>query len=483
MHDVKFFSTSPVPLEMHRTRITQEINLPSLDERLSAIHASGFNTYLLHNRMVYLDMLTDSGVNAMSNAQQAAMLLSDDAYAGSETFERLQATLQRLFGMDHFLPVHQGRAAEHLLARAFVTPGSVVPTNVLFTTTAAHVREMGGMLLPLPTPEATDLFSTAPFKGNMGVDMLREFLRTRPPAVEVPFVRMEAGANLIGGQPFSISNLKAVSELCRNASIPLVMDASLLSDNLYFILTREATGSSGGLEALTQELASYCDIIYFSGRKLGLGTGGGILLRSRSHFELLRPLIPLYEGFLTYGGMSSREMEALRVGFEECLKEEVISQGPRFIAFLVEQLTEANVPVLRPPGGVGAHLDGRGFLPHLRPRDYPAAALAAALYIVSGVRGLDRGTLSQARDPEGNEVEADLELVRLAVPRRSFSLSHMIFVADRVKWLHRHAHLVGPLEWVEEPPILRFFYGRLAPRGEWHQLLAAKLREDLGDMR
>ncbi|MCL1903534.1 MAG: tryptophanase [Oscillospiraceae bacterium] len=480
MANIKFFSGKTTPIEMHRVRIIQKLNLLPIEERQAAIKQAGNNTFLLKNADVFLDMLTDSGVNAMSNDQLAAMSQADDSYAGSATFYRLEKALQHVFEMEYFLPAHQGRACEHVLSKTFVKKGQVVPMNYHFTTSKAHITELGGEILEIPVKDAFEMTSTCPFKGNMDIDALKKVIAERGKE-GIAYVRMEAGTNLIGGQPFSLENLLAVSKICRASGIPLVQDVSLLSDNLHFIKQREASCKDKSIHEIAKAMAAASDIIYFSGRKLGFARGGGICTGNKQYYLDIRGFIPLYEGFLTYGGMSVREMEALAVGMYETLDEDVISQGPQFIEFMTNELIKHNVPVVTPPGGLGCHLNARDFLPHLPQTQYTAGALASALYIISGVRGMERGTMSEQRNEDGTEPLAHMELVRLALPRRVFTMSQIVYAVDRINWLYQNRNLVGGLQWLDEPKILRFFYGTLEPIGDWQQKLAAKFKKDFGD--
>jgi tyrosine phenol-lyase len=480
MAKVTFHTGEQLPLEMHKVRIVQKLNLPPVERRLEAITEAGNNTFLLRNEDVFLDMLTDSGVNAMSDRQQAAMLVADDSYAGSATYTRLENTLAGIFAMPYFLPAHQGRACESLLAMALVTQGSVVPMNYHFTTTKAHIVLHGGTVEELITPAGLEVTSEVPFKGDMDVDALRKLAAERG-AAGIPFVRMEAGTNLIGGQPISMGNLRAVRAVCDEYGLILVLDASLLADNLWFIKQREAGYADVGVAEITRQIADLCDVLYFSARKLGCARGGGICLRDPELYAKLRPLVPLYEGFLTYGGMSVREMEALAVGLEETMDEDMISQGPLFIRYMVEELDRRGVPVITPAGGLGCHVDAMRFLDHVPQEQYPAGALAAAAYLAGGMRGMERGTLSEQREPDGTERLAEMELLRLALPRRVFTLSQVRYAIDRIDWLYQNRALVGGLRFVEEPEVLRFFYGRLEPVSDWQNELVAAFRKDFGD--
>ncbi len=480
MATVKFYSGAKIPLEMHKVRIVQKLNLPPVEARLKAMNEAGNNTFLLQNRDVFMDMLTDSGVNAMSDQQLAAMMVADDSYAGSATYTRLESKLRELFGMHWFLPAHQGRACENILAQVLVKPGSIVPMNYHFTTTKAHIVLNGGAVEEIITEAGLQVTSDLPFKGNMDIAKLEGAAKTHG-ADKIAFVRMEAGTNLIGGQPFSLANLAEVRKVCDQYGMILVLDASLLADNLYFIKEREEACKDLSIREITSRIADLCDVIYFSARKLGCVRGGGICIRSEDLYRRMRPLVPLYEGFLTYGGMSVREIEALTVGLEETMDEDMVSQGPIFIAYMVDELVKRGVPVITPAGGLGCHIDVLRFLDHVPQSQYSAGALAAALYIASGVRGMERGTLSEQRTPDGNEVLANMELLRLALPRRVFTRSQVDYAIDRIDWLYQNRKVIGGLKFIEEPEILRFFYGRLEPVSDWQQKLVEKFRADLGD--
>jgi tyrosine phenol-lyase len=480
MTTVKFYGGEAIPLEMHKVRIVQKLNLPPVERRLDAMNEAGNNTFLLQNVEVFMDMLTDSGVNAMSDQQLAAMMVADDSYAGSATYTRLESKLRELFGMHYILPTHQGRACENILAQVLVSPGTVVPMNYHFTTTKAHITLNGGSIEELVAEEGLEVVSVHPFKGNMDIAKLRAVIANHG-ATQIAFVRMEAGTNLIGGQPFSLQNLADVRQVCDEHGLLLVLDASLLADNLYFIKERETACKDMSIREITRRFADLSDVIYFSARKLGCVRGGGMCMRSEELYRRMRGLVPLYEGFLTYGGMSVREIEALTVGLEETMDEDMINQGPIFIAYMVEELERRGIPVITPAGGLGCHINALKFLDHLPQSEYPAGALAAALYIASGIRGMERGTLSEQREPDGTEVFANMELLRLALPRRVFTLSQVKYAIDRIQWLWDNRRLIGGLVFTEEPEILRFFFGRLTPVSNWQQDLVAKFRQDFGD--
>ncbi len=380
--EVKLADGRTIPVEMHKVKIVQQTYLPEIAERIQAIQEAGFNTFLLQSRDVFLDMLTDSGTNAMSDVQQSAMLRADDAYAGSESFNRLKAAVKEIFNMDYVIPAHQGRACEHLLSRVLVRPGSVVITNYHFTTAKAHVLNYGGQLIELIKDEGRITASDNPFKGNMDLDALTENIR-KYGADNIAFIRMEATTNLIGGQPFSMENLKAVSEIAKNHKILTVMDCSLISENAYFIKDREPEYKDKSILEIIQEMLRQVDILYMSGRKSTMARGGMICTNSKKIYREILPQVPVFEGFITYGGMSTKEIESMAVGMREMVDVNVAGSGAEMIRFFVNRLNELGVPTVTPAGGLGCHIDASKFVPHIPQTEYPAAALAAAFYIVS----------------------------------------------------------------------------------------------------
>ncbi len=480
MQEIKFYSGENIPLEQHKVRIVQKLHLVPIERRLEALHEGGFNTFRLSTNDVFLDMLTDSGTNAMSDNQLAAMMQADDAYAGSQSFVRLQKAVQDVLGKKYLLPVHQGRAAENIISIAYVKKGSLVPMNYHFTTAMAHITDKGGQIAELLYDEAYVINSDHPFKGNMNIEKLEEVIKYHGPK-NIPFIRMEASTNLIGGQPFSVQNLRDVRALADKYNIRLVLDGSLLGENAFLVLQREEEFKNSDMKTIIHTMTGLADLCYFSARKLSSSRGGGICTDSLEIFRELEAFIPLYEGFLTYGGMSIREVEAMAVGLYETLDETMISQSPSFIKYLVDGLDAKGVPVIKPAGVLGAHVDAMQVCEHIPQSQYPAGALAAALFLISGIRGMERGSVSNQRDEYGNETYSDMELLRLAVPRRVFTLSQIKYVEDRMHWLYDNRHLIGGLKFVYEPPVLRFFMGGLAPVNDWPEKLMAKFKEDFGD--
>jgi tryptophanase len=477
---INFFSGKKIPVELHKVRIVQKLHLKKIDERYRAMNEAGYNTFLLNTNDVFLDMLTDSGTNAMSDNQLASMMQADDAYAGSQSFYRMEAALREVFGKHYVLPVHQGRAAENIISKTFIKEGDVIPMNYHFTTTKAHMEMNGGTIFEIYTDEALKIKSNNPFKGNIDIAKLKKLVAEYGPS-RIPFIRMEASTNLIGGQPFSIQNMREVKAIADANGILMVLDASLIGENAYFVKLREPGFNNTPVKDILREMCGLADIVYFSSRKVSSTRGGGICTNSNDLYMKMRDLVPLFEGFLTYGGMSVREIEAMAVGLYETTDDTVISQSPSFIAYAVEELDKLGIPVVTPAGALGCHIDAMGFLSHVPQTEYPAGALASALFIASGCRGMERGTISSVRDENGNDILADVELLRLAFPRRVFTLSQTMFLIDRVNWLYQNRNLVGGLRFVEEPPVLRFFMGRLEPVGDWPAKLIKKYKEDFGD--
>lgn len=470
-----------IPVEMYKARMVQKVNLAPAEERLKALEEAGYNTFSLKTKHIYLDMLTDSGVNAMSDNQFAAFIKTDDAYAGSMTFYEFADVVKDVLGYQHVMNVHQGRAAEHLLSKIFCKPNGVIITNYHFTTTKAHIELTGTSLcLELYLDEALETKSANPFKGCMDIQKLKDAIK-KYGRDKIGYVRMEATTNLLGGQPFSMENLKEVNKICRENDLMLVLDGSLICENAYFIQKRERGYENKKVAEIVKEMCAIPDIFYMSGRKNTCVRGGFIATNNKKLFEQLEPWLPVYEGFYTYGGMSMREIGAMTEGLKEMVDPSVAGCSIEQIRYFVEKLERDGIPVVTPAGGLACHLDARKFLPHVPKEQYIAGALTTALYIASGVRAMERGTISTDRDKDGREVYADLELTRIALPRRVYTLSHIEYIIDRIKWLYKHRELIGGLKFVSEPPVLRFFVGKLAALDGWGKRLCEAFKKDFGD--
>jgi len=353
----------------------------------------------------------------------------------------------------------------------------VIPMNYHFTTFLAHVLENGARIEELLYDDALTIKSDNPFKGNIDIDKLIACIEKHGKE-NIPFIRMEASTNLIGGQPFSIANLMDVRRVADKYGIMLVLDASLLGENAYLIKQREKEWQENTMADIIKMMTNLADLVYFSARKLTSSRGGGICTNRKELYLKMEALIPLFEGFLTYGGMSVREMEAMAVGMYETLDETMISQSPEFIKYFVEKLESHGVPVVTPAGVLGCHVDAKQICSHIPQSEYPAGCLAAAYFLISGVRGMERGTISSVRDENGVEILADVELLRLAVPRRVFTLSQINYAIDRMVWLYDNREMIGGLQFIYEPPVLRFFMGQLEPVSDWPEKLMAKFRRD-----
>jgi tryptophanase len=476
---IKLSSGEEIPIEMHKTRMVQKIQLVPIDERVRAMEQAGYNTFLLKTDDIFLDCLTDSGVNAMSNNQYAALMTVDDAYAGSMTFYEFAKTVEDVLGYKYVMNVHQGRAAEHLLAKVHAKPNGVIPTNYHFTTTKAHIELQGMKVLEIYYDDALKTESTNLFKGCMDPKKLKDVIK-KYGRDKIGFVRMEATTNLIGGQPFSMKNLKEIKQICVENNLLLVIDGSLICENAYLIRQREKGYENKTVADIVKEMCSLADIYYMSGRKNTSVRGGCIATNNLKLFEQIQPWLPVYEGFFTYGGMSMREVGAMGVGMREMVDPDVAGCSVEQIKYFVNKLVKAGIPVVTPPGGLACHLDAMKFLPQVPQSQYPAGALAAALYISSGIRSMERGTISMDRDKDGKEVYADIELTRIALPRRVYTVSHIEYAIDRIKWLYGHRKLVKGLKFVSEPPVLRFFLGKLKSLDSWEKDLAGVFKKEIG---
>lgn len=479
---IKLSNGQELPVEMHKSRMVQKIELIPAEGRLKAIQEAGYNTFQLKTKDIFLDMLTDSGVNAMSDNQFAAFIKTDDAYAGSMTFYEFADAVKEILGYQYVMNVHQGRAAEHLLSKVFGKPNGVIITNYHFTTTKAHIEVTAGSeCLELYSDEALKTKSTHPFKGNMDIQKLEDAIR-KYGKDKVGYVRMEATTNLLGGQPFSMENLKAVRKVCDENGLLLVIDGSLISENAYFIWKREKGYENKSVAEIVKEMSALADIFYLSGRKNTCVRGGFIATNDRDLFGRIEPWLPVYEGFFTYGGMSMREIGAMAVGLREMVDPSVAGCAIEQIKYFVDRLDKMGIPVVTPPGGLACHVDAKKFLSHVPKEQYIAGALTAALYIASGVRAMERGTISMDRDREGREVYADLELTRIALPRRVYSISQIEYIIDRLNWLYQHRELIKGLKFISEPPVLRFFLGKLDALDNWGRELGEAFKKDFGDM-
>jgi tyrosine phenol-lyase len=450
--------------------VVEPVALRPEPDRRDALEGAGFNTFLLRSDDVYIDLLTDSGTSALSQEQRAAMELGDESYAGSRSFFRLEEVVRETYGYRHVIPTHQGRGAEHLLARLLVTKGTLVPSNLYFTTSREHVELAGGTWIDVAVPEATEPESTEPFKGNVDLAALGHVLAAAAPE-RVAFVRVEACLNMAGGQPFSLENLAGVRELTLAHGVPLFLDATRISENALFVKEREADHAETSLPELIRRIADLADGAVFSSKKDHFVPIGGILaLNDDDLAERARELVVVYEGFPHYGGIAGHDMEALAQGIRESTDEALVRHYVSQSAFLGGLLLDRAIPIVVPLGAHAVFLDAKRFLPHVPQGEFPAQALAAALYLAGGVRSMERGIVS---GQHGHDPYDGLELVRLTIPRRVYTQEHLAYVADVVADVYERRELVSGLQMVYEPAYLRFFQARFEPNGPFLERPAA----------
>ncbi len=448
--------------EPWKIKMVEPITMTTRDERERAIHEAGFNTFLLRARDVYIDLLTDSGTSAMSDRQWSALMLGDESYAGAESFYKLVDAVRDVYGYEELIPTHQGRGAEHLLSQILIKPGDVVPGNMYFTTTRFHQEYAGGVFVDVIVDEAHDPSSDFPFKGNIDLGKLRAVVAEYG-ADRVPYVSFETNVNMAGGQPASMANLREVYDYCSAHGILVMLDATRALENAYFIQQREAGYGNRSIADILGEITSYSDGATVSSKKDNLVNIGGFLaVRDPEIARRARALLVAFEGLHTYGGMSGRDMEALAEGIREMTAtDDHVRARVGQVEYLGRKLIDAGIPVVRPIGGHGVFLNAKEILDHLAQDHFPAQALAAAIYRDSGVRGMERGIVSAGRDPEtGENRHPNLELVRLTIPRRVYTQSHMDVTAESVISVYEHRHEIDGLRFTYEPESLRFFQAR-----------------------
>ncbi len=450
--------------EPFKIKMVEPLRMTSLDEREAAISEAGFNTFLLRSADVYIDLLTDSGTSAMSDRQWAGLMLGDEAYAGSVNYYHLEDAVHRYYGYKHLIPTHQGRGAEHILSRMLIKPGDVVPGNMYFTTTRAHQELAGARFIDVIGDAAHDVTSTDPFKGNVDLAKLSEVIE-RYGASKIPYVCLQCCVNMAGGQPVSMANIAAVSTLCKRHGIRIMLDATRAVENAYFIKAREAGFGNRSIEEILREICSYTDGCTNSAKKDCLVNIGGFLCVNDDELaEEARNMVVLFEGLHTYGGLAGRDMEVMAIGIAESVQYDHIRARVGQVEYLGSLLEKAGVPIVRPIGGHGVFVDAIRFLPHVKREEFPAQALAAALYVESGVRSMERGAVSAGRNPDTKEnIFPKLELVRLTIPRRVYTQAHMDVTAEAIVSLFEDPERVVGLRFTHEPKYLRFFQARFAP--------------------
>ena len=453
-------TSSGRPVPPWKVKVVEPIGLPSPERRRAALTEAGYNTFLLRAEDVFVDLLTDSGTSALSQEQRAAMEVGDEAYAGSRSFFRLEAAVQKVYGYRHLIPAHQGRGAEHLLSRALVSPGQLVPSNLYFTTSRVHAELAGAVWTDVSIPEASDPASEHPFKGNIDLVALERVLSSVG-SERIAFVRQEACLNMAGGQPFSIANLRGVRELTASHGVPFILDATRIAENALFVKRREPGYEDRTIASIVHEMASLSDGAVFSSKKDHFVPIGGLLaLNDDAIAAHARELVVVYEGFPHYGGMAGHDMEALAQGIRESVDERIVDHYVGQSAYLGGLLLDAGVPVVVPLGAHAVFLDAKRFLPHLPQEQFPAQALAGAIYLEGAVRTMERGIVS---GQHGSEPYDGLELVRLTIPRRVYTGEHLEYVADVVEHVFHRREDVAGLRMTYEPETLRFFQARFEP--------------------
>lgn len=443
--------------EAYRIKVVEPIRLPEPEEREEALRQARYNLFRVPSRLIYVDLLTDSGTGAMSQDQWAALMQGDEAYAEARSFERLLSTTREIFGFEYLLPAHQGRAVENLFFRNTMKPGQIVAGNYHFDTTRAHIIDKGGIPVDLVIAEGKQADLEHPFKGNIDVDALERLLARQ--RNEVALVIMTLTCNSVGGQPVSLENLRAARALCQRYRVPLYLDAARIAENCYFIRLRERGYQETPLLDIAREIASLCDGILMSAKKDGLVNIGGLFVTNDADlYERMAADCILYEGYITYGGLAGRDLEAMAVGLREMLNWEYMRSRVGQVARLGQRLDNAGIPIVKPVGGHAVFVDAAKLLPHIPWNEFPGHALAVALYREGAVRGVEIGSLMLGRDPQtGENLRSPFEYLRLAVPRRVYTDAHLFYVADCLIEIRDDAKRVPGVEIVHEPRLLRHF--------------------------
>ena len=449
------------PAEPFRIKSVETVSMIPRDERLKKMEEAGLNTFLLNSKDVYIDLLTDSGTNAMSDKQWAGMMMGDEAYAGSVNFYHLEATVRELFGFKHIVPTHQGRGAENLLSQLAIKPGQYVAGNMYFTTTRYHQEKNGASFVDIVRDEAHDATLNVPFKGNIDLNKLQKLIDEKG-AKNIAYICLAVTVNLAGGQPVSMENMRAVRELTSAHGIKVYYDATRCVENAYYIKEQEKGFENKSIKEIVHEMFSYADGCTMSGKKDCLVNIGGFLcMNDDDLFSQARELVVVYEGMPAYGGLAGRDMEAMAIGLREAMQFEYIEHRIKQVRYLGDKLKAAGVPIVEPVGGHAVFLDARRFCPHLSQEQFPAQSLAASIYVETGVRSMERGIISAGRNKEtGEHHKPKLETVRLTIPRRVYTYAHMDVVADGIIQLYKHKEDIRGLRFTYEPKQLRFFTAR-----------------------
>ena len=452
--------------EPWKIKMVEPIRMTTREEREKAMAEAGYNTFLLRSEDVYIDLLTDSGTNAMSDWQWAGLMLGDEAYAGSRNFYHLEEAVRKHYGYRYVVPTHQGRGAEHILSLIAIKPGQLVPGNMYFTTTRTHQELAGGTFVDVIIDEAHDPQNRHPFKGNVDLSKLEELIRKHGPE-KIAYVSLAGTVNMAGGQPVSMANVRALRELCDRYGVKVYLDATRMVENAYFIQQREPGYGDRSVAWILREFCSYTDGCWMSAKKDALvNIGGWLALNDEALFDEARNRVVIYEGLHTYGGLAGRDMEAIARGIEESVQDDHVRSRVGQVEYLGELLLEWGIPIVEPIGGHAVFLDAKRFYPKMPQDEFPAQTLAAELYLDSGIRAMERGIVSAGRDPvTGDHRRPRLELVRLAIPRRVYTQAHMDVIAEAVESVYRQREGTRGLRMVYEPKYLRFFQARFERLG------------------
>ena len=449
------------PAEPFRIKSVETVSMIPRDERLKKMQEAGYNTFLLNSKDIYIDLLTDSGTNAMSDKQWAGMMMGDEAYAGSENFYHLERTVQELFGFKHIVPTHQGRGAENLLSQLAIKPGQYVAGNMYFTTTRYHQEKNGAVFVDIVRDEAHDAGLNIAFKGDIDLKKLQKLIDEKG-AENIAYICLAVTVNLAGGQPVSMANMRVVRELTEAHGIKVFYDATRCVENAYFIKEQEQGFENKSIAEIVHEMFSYADGCTMSGKKDCLVNIGGFLcMNDDEMFSSAKELVVVYEGMPSYGGLAGRDMEAMAIGLHEAMQYEYIEHRVKQVRYLGDKLKAAGVPIVEPVGGHAVFLDARRFCEHLTQDEFPAQSLAASIYVETGVRSMERGIISAGRNNvTGEHHRPKLETVRLTIPRRVYTYAHMDVVADGIIKLYQHKEDIRGLKFIYEPKQLRFFTAR-----------------------
>lgn len=446
--------------EPYKMKMVELLKMTTKQQRIKAIKEAGYNTFLLKSEDVYIDLLTDSGTNSMSDRQWGAFMTGDEAYAGSKSYYKLEEAIQKYYGYKYIIPTHQGRAAENILSKILIKKGDVIPGNMYFTTTRLHQELAGGTFTDIIIDDAHEPLNEHPFKGNVDLDKLDKVVK-KYGAKKIPYISIATNVNLAGGQPISMANLKELRAYTKKHKIRIIHDMTRVAENAYFIQQREKGYTKKTIKEIVLEICSLTDGATMSAKKDALVNIGGFMATNEwDVFEEARNLVVVYEGLHTYGGLAGRDMEAIAIGIAESLDDNHQHARVGQVEYLGHKMLEYGIPIVKPIGGHGIFVDAKAFLPHLTQDQYPAQTLAAEMYIDSGVRTMERGIVSAGRKANGENYYPKLELVRFTIPRRVYTQAHMDVIAESAAAVYQRRNSIKGLKMVYEPKYLRFFQAK-----------------------